>query len=253
MSILADRLARFPRLGLAQLPTPLEPLTRLTAHLDGPRIWIKRDDATGLGLGGNKLRKLDVAPPTEAYERSGNALLNRLFGAQLHDVPWTGDRNTAIENLAAQLRGQGRRVFVVPYGVSSPLGAVGYASTVAEIAEQSRLAAFDPAAIIHSTGSGGTQAGLVAGASIALRQTAIVGIDVDAEPARVRAEVMKCAKAAADLLGTAIPESAIEVVAGHAGPAYGVRIPPPSTRSGWRARSKGWCWTLSIPARVWRG
>jgi D-cysteine desulfhydrase family pyridoxal phosphate-dependent enzyme len=48
-----------PRLPLADLPTPLEPLDRLSAHLGGPRIWIKRDDATGLGGGGNKLRKLE--------------------------------------------------------------------------------------------------------------------------------------------------------------------------------------------------
>src|SRR6202051_3945117 len=56
---LSDRLAVFPRLGLANLPTPLEPMKRLTAHLDGPRLWVKREDATGLGFGGNKLRKLD--------------------------------------------------------------------------------------------------------------------------------------------------------------------------------------------------
>jgi len=56
---LADRLAVFPRLGLANLPTPLEPMKRLTAHLGGPRLWVKREDATGLGFGGNKLRKLD--------------------------------------------------------------------------------------------------------------------------------------------------------------------------------------------------
>src|SRR5262245_50233023 len=56
---LADRLALFPRLGLADLPTPLEPMKRLTAHLGGPRLWVKREDATGLGFGGNKLRKLD--------------------------------------------------------------------------------------------------------------------------------------------------------------------------------------------------
>src|SRR5919206_3714795 len=56
---LTDRLAAFPRLGLADLPTPLEPMRRLTAHLDGPRLWVKREDATGLGFGGNKLRKLD--------------------------------------------------------------------------------------------------------------------------------------------------------------------------------------------------
>src|SRR5437660_1951966 len=56
---LSDRLAAFPRLGLANLPTPLEPMKRLTAHLGGPRLWVKREDAIGLGFGGNKLRKLD--------------------------------------------------------------------------------------------------------------------------------------------------------------------------------------------------
>src|SRR5436189_4906991 len=130
----AAQLSRFPRLGLAQLGTPLEPMKRLSAHLTGPRLWVKREDATGLGFGGNKLRKLDyvlhqaiaqkadtlvsggvvqsnsqrqvaaaaaklglgchlavyhgrLAPPSADYEASGNALLNRLFGATLHDVP----------------------------------------------------------------------------------------------------------------------------------------------------------------------
>src|SRR5215211_4308277 len=55
---LSERLAAFPRLGLANLPTPLEPMKRLTTHLGGPRLWVKREDATGLGFGGNKLRKL---------------------------------------------------------------------------------------------------------------------------------------------------------------------------------------------------
>lgn len=50
---------RFPRLRAMHLPTPLEPLDRLSAHLGGPRIWIKRDDCTGLATGGNKSRKLD--------------------------------------------------------------------------------------------------------------------------------------------------------------------------------------------------
>src|SRR5437870_11747677 len=58
-SALASKLAAFPRLGLARLPTPLEPMRRLSAHLGGPRLWVKREDATGLGFGGNKLRKLD--------------------------------------------------------------------------------------------------------------------------------------------------------------------------------------------------
>lgn len=53
------RLARFPRVFLAHLPTPLERLDRLSAALGGPEIWIKRDDCTGLSTGGNKTRKLE--------------------------------------------------------------------------------------------------------------------------------------------------------------------------------------------------
>src|SRR3954467_15794263 len=150
---LSDRLAAFPRLGLATLPTSLEPMKRLTAHLGGPRLWVKREDATGLGFGGNKLRKLDyvlhealakgadttvsggvvqsnsqrqvaaaaanlglachlavyhgrLAPPAPEYKTSGNAFLNRLFGAHLHDVPWTGDRNAAIRPPSRETKAQ---------------------------------------------------------------------------------------------------------------------------------------------------
>ncbi len=53
------QLSRFPRVRLAHLPTPLEPLDALTRHLGGPRIYVKRDDCTGLALGGNKTRKLE--------------------------------------------------------------------------------------------------------------------------------------------------------------------------------------------------
>ena len=52
-------LSRFPRVSLAHLPTPLEHLPRLSKHLGGPQIYVKRDDCTGLGTGGNKTRKLE--------------------------------------------------------------------------------------------------------------------------------------------------------------------------------------------------
>lgn len=48
-----------PRVRLAQLPTPLEEASRLSEFLGGPRIFFKRDDLTGMGLGGNKVRKLE--------------------------------------------------------------------------------------------------------------------------------------------------------------------------------------------------
>jgi 1-aminocyclopropane-1-carboxylate deaminase len=57
--MLLDALDRAPRLRFAQLPTPLHPLPRLTTHLGGPQLWIKRDDLTGLPGGGNKTRKLE--------------------------------------------------------------------------------------------------------------------------------------------------------------------------------------------------
>jgi 1-aminocyclopropane-1-carboxylate deaminase len=55
-----DRLGRqVPRVRLALLPTPVHLLQRLSEHVGGPQVWIKRDDLTGLGAGGNKVRKLE--------------------------------------------------------------------------------------------------------------------------------------------------------------------------------------------------
>jgi 1-aminocyclopropane-1-carboxylate deaminase/D-cysteine desulfhydrase-like pyridoxal-dependent ACC family enzyme len=50
----------YPSFHLADLPTPLEQMDRLSKHLGGPEIWIKRDDQTGLATGGNKTRKLEL-------------------------------------------------------------------------------------------------------------------------------------------------------------------------------------------------
>ena len=52
-------LSRFPRLRYGHLPTPLEYLENLSRELNGPHIWIKRDDCTGMSTGGNKTRKLE--------------------------------------------------------------------------------------------------------------------------------------------------------------------------------------------------
>jgi L-cysteate sulfo-lyase len=52
-------LGRFARIRFAHLPTPLEPMPRLSEQLGGPTLWVKRDDCTGLATGGNKTRKLE--------------------------------------------------------------------------------------------------------------------------------------------------------------------------------------------------
>ena len=64
---LKDRLAKFSRLQLADLPTPLDHCPRLTEALDGPTIWVKREDQTGLAMGGNKAREFEysVAPAVD--------------------------------------------------------------------------------------------------------------------------------------------------------------------------------------------
>ncbi|MDJ0821916.1 MAG: D-cysteine desulfhydrase [Paracoccaceae bacterium] len=69
-------LARFPRVSLAHLPTPLEFMPRLTAELDGPEIWIKRDDCTGLSTGGNKTRKLEFLM-AEAKDQCADVVLTQ--------------------------------------------------------------------------------------------------------------------------------------------------------------------------------
>lgn len=69
-------LARFPRVRLGHMNTPLELLPRLTEALDGPEIWIKRDDCTGLSTGGNKTRKLEFLM-AEAISQSADIVLTQ--------------------------------------------------------------------------------------------------------------------------------------------------------------------------------
>lgn len=71
-------LSNIPRVSLAFLPTPFERLPRLTEHLGGPQIWIKRDDMTGLATGGNKARKLEFLM-ADALQNNADTVLT--FGA----------------------------------------------------------------------------------------------------------------------------------------------------------------------------
>ncbi|MFC3125304.1 D-cysteine desulfhydrase [Pseudoroseomonas globiformis] len=69
-------LARFPRIRLGHMPTPLEPMDNLSKHLGGPRLWIKRDDATGLATGGNKTRKLEYLM-AEALQQGADIVITQ--------------------------------------------------------------------------------------------------------------------------------------------------------------------------------
>ena len=69
-------LSRFPRVSLAHLPTPLELMPRLSEHLGGPKIYVKRDDCTGLGTGGNKTRKLEFLV-ADAIEKKADVIITQ--------------------------------------------------------------------------------------------------------------------------------------------------------------------------------
>ncbi len=261
---------RLPRIRLAHLPTPLEPMPRLGALLGLRSLWVKRDDCTGLGIGGNKIRKLEfdlaaaldqgadcvvcggvvqsntarqvasacvliglechlgimrgrLAQPEPGYEDTGNILLNRLYGAVIHDIPWDEDRNRRLRQIVADLRQAGRRPYLVPYGASDALGAMGYALAAEEIVRDRP----DVAWIVHASGSAGTQAGLPAGLLALGHAARVIGIDVDAQPDRVRADVCRVGREAAALIGVADrwDDGCVEVAAEWSAGAYGVADP----------------------------
>ena len=258
---------RLPRIHLAHLPTPLEPMPRLAAILGLRSLWVKRDDCTGLGVGGNKIRKLEfdlaaalaegadcvvcggvvqsntarqaaaacaklglechlgmmhgrLARTEPGYDVTGNMLLNRLFGAVIHDIPWDEDRNRRLREIVEDLRMAGRHPYLVPYGASDALGAVGYVVAAEEIVRDLPNVAW----IIHASGSAGTQAGLLAGLLALGHSARVIGVDVDAQPERVRADVCRIGRAVAALLGIEErwKDEQVEIAADWSAGAYGV-------------------------------
>jgi L-cysteate sulfo-lyase len=266
-------LSQFPRQSLAHLPTPLESLDRLSAHLGGPRILVKRDDCTGLALGGNKTRKLEfllaealaegadtvltigglqsnhvrqtaaacarlnlachlvlirmVEWDDPAYEISGNVQLDHLLGAQVHIVPGGTDRDKALARLARVLKSQGRAPYVIPGGGSNATGSLGYVACAQELAEQASQRGITIDYLVHATGSGGTQGGLLAGTIAAACPWQVLGIDIAAKPAEIAGKVRKIAKATLKKLGADkaskdLGPDQVQIVEGYAGTAYGI-------------------------------
>jgi 1-aminocyclopropane-1-carboxylate deaminase/D-cysteine desulfhydrase-like pyridoxal-dependent ACC family enzyme len=120
---------------------------------------------------------LNGRPPERA---TGNALLDQLFGAEVEYVATREERDLAMRAAADRLRAFGRRPYVIPLGASVPLGALAYVKAVGELISQGPA----PDVIIHSTSSGGTQAGLVAGCRVFGLATRVLGVSAD-DPADV--------------------------------------------------------------------
>ncbi len=207
-----------PRIRIAHLPTPVESLTGLSSYLRGPSILIKRDDLTGIGLGGNKIRKLELLL-AEAQGNGAKTLITTGAVQSNHcrqtaavaakyglacilvlagdepthpsgnyaldklfgaEIVWTDrdTRDTKLNQVFDQAWADGKRPFLIPYGGSSPVGAAAYAIAMQELAEQD----IKPDWIVFASSSGGTQAGMVVGAELTGFSGKILGISVD-EPA----------------------------------------------------------------------
>ncbi|GAB4501698.1 MAG: D-cysteine desulfhydrase [Anaerolineales bacterium] len=250
-----------PRLHFAHLPTPIEELPRLSALLGGPKLLIKRDDQTGLALGGNKTRKLEFlvaealaqgadtlisagaiqsnhcrqtaaaaakfglactlvltgeTPPAS----TGNLLLDQLFGAQLVFVADRADRDRILAETFQRAQAEGKHPYLVPYGGSSPTGALAYAFAVQEFLAQGLHADW----MVFATSSGGTHAGLTLGQRIFGYGGKILGISIDEPQDALKAHVAALANSAAQKLGAAQTFSAEDVLATDefCQPGYGV-------------------------------
>ena len=135
------------------------------------------------------------------YRDSGNVFLDRLFGTTISEVPAGTDMNRAMDEVAQRLRGDGARPYVIPGGGSNALGALGYVTCALELMDQANHAGLAIDALVHATGSAGTQAGLVVGLYGARSQIPVLGIGVRAPRPAQAARVLEHAGQTAELLG----------------------------------------------------
>ncbi|HEY1414650.1 MAG TPA: D-cysteine desulfhydrase [Caulobacteraceae bacterium] len=265
-------LTHFPRRRYTPLPTPIEPLARLSKELGGPEIWIKRDDLTGLAGGGNKTRKLeflvadalakgcDTLVTTGAVQSnhcrltaaaavreglkcrlvleervsksydpksSGNNFLFDLLGVEaIKVVEADADLNAAMAAIATELKGQGRKAYVIPGGGSNALGALGYAVCAQEIMTQLFDASLVIDHIVCASGSAGTHAGLLAGLAAFNANIPVTGINVRRKRPDQEGIVRLLARDASDLLEVIAPKNRdVVCLDDWVGPGYSLPSP----------------------------
>jgi L-cysteate sulfo-lyase len=253
-----------PRLKIAHLPTPVETLPRLSNALGGQKILVKRDDMTGLAMGGNKIRKLEFLL-AEAQANGARTVITMgavqsnhcrqtaaaaarfnfdcilvlsgekpavVSGNLLLDQLFGAEfvftslekRGEVLQQTFEQAWEQGRRPYLIPYGGSNTTGATAYAFAMQELLEQNCR----PDWIVFASSSAGTQAGLVVGASLFDFRGKILGISVDETKEILQTRVADLANATADMLGEKVkfqPQD-ILVSADYLGDGYGIMGKP---------------------------
>ncbi|MGF6778252.1 D-cysteine desulfhydrase family protein [Paraburkholderia sp. GAS334] len=159
------------------------------------------------------------------YIHNGNVLLDALLGARVHDLPGSADAMAFALNRADELRKAGHNVYLAPLGGSSAVGCLGYAAGAAEIIAQAHEAGLAFDRISLPNGSGGTQAGLIAGL-LAMGQdaTRVVAHTVLAPLENALATTQAKTKATLALLRpeAVVPEGAVVIKGGQLGEGYGL-------------------------------
>lgn len=153
-----------------------------------------------------------VARQDTFYTESGNVLLNDLLGAEIHVLEDDEDPLARADEIKDALVQQGRKPYVIPFGGSDALGALGYADCAQEIARQAEGKGIRVDHIVHASGSGGTQAGLIAGCERSLTGARVHGISVLAQAPALQETVHTIANGARERLGLPLGETATDVI-----------------------------------------
>lgn len=140
---------------------------------------------------------------------SANLLLDELFGAKVVAVPDRKDRDRTLQETFDQAVTDGKKPYLVPYGGSSPTGALGYAFAMEEFMVQNVHADW----IVFGTSSGGTHAGLALGQRMSGFQGKVLGISIDEPEEWLKTHVSKLASDASEKMGERLEFSPDDVLA----------------------------------------
>jgi D-cysteine desulfhydrase len=151
---------------------------------------------------------------------SANLLLDELFGAEIVAVPDRKDRDRILQDTFDLAVSKGKKPYLVPYGGSSPAGALGYTFAMEEFMKQNVHADW----IVFGTSSGGTHAGLVLGQRVFGFKGNVLGISIDESEDWLKTHVSKLASDASEKMGERIEFGPAEVLANanYCGAGYGV-------------------------------
>ena len=181
--------------------------------------------ATKLGLSCSCV--LECVKTDELYETNGNALLDHLFGATPRFIELGEDMDTALATLSDDLTADGRTVYQVPVGGSNALGSLGYVDCAWEMASQFRDLDIHPSAIVHASGSAGTQAGLLVGLALAGLEIEVIGMCVSRDGETQQLKVSKIVDEICTFIGRPDLAEIIDVRCdgAYVGPGYGIETP----------------------------